>query len=80
MLEDEKIVPTLSDKIKELIEKYRNVVSENEDLRREIVGLKVQNEALNSRLRDAEDDLTMKNLTDEELYKEIEDVLNNERA
>lgn len=75
MFEEQKIVPTLGDKIKELIEKYREATSENEKLRNEIVAVKAQNEALTSRLGKLEEDMVVKNLTEDELFKEIENVL-----
>lgn len=75
MFEEQKIVPTLGDKIKELIEKYKQTCLENENLRNEIVAVKAQNEALNSRLGKLEEDMVVKNLTEDELFKEIENVL-----
>ncbi|VYT10549.1 hypothetical protein [Campylobacter ureolyticus] len=75
MFEEQKIVPTLGDKIKELIEKYKEATDENEKLRNEIVAVKAQNEALTSRLGKLEEDMVVKNLTEEELFKEIENVL-----
>ncbi len=75
MFEEQKIVPTLGDKIKELIEKYKEATSENEKLRNEIVAVKAQNEALTSRLGKLEEDMVVKNLTEDELFKEIENVL-----
>lgn len=75
MFEEQKIVPTLGDKIKELIEKYKEATNENEKLRNEIVALKAQNEALTSRLGKLEEDMVVKNLTEDELFKEIENVL-----
>lgn len=75
MFEEQKIVPTLGDKIKELIEKYKEATDENEKLRNEIVAVKAQNEALTSRLGKLEEDMVVKNLTEDELFKEIENVL-----
>lgn len=75
MFEEQKIVPTLGDKIKELIEKYKEATNENEKLRNEIVAVKAQNEALTSRLGKLEEDMVVKNLTEDELFKEIENVL-----
>ncbi|NLK66637.1 MAG: hypothetical protein GX282_04085 [Campylobacteraceae bacterium] len=75
MFQTQEIVPTLSDKVKELIAKYKESTDENESLRNEVVALKAQNEALNSRLDKLEEDIVVKNLTEEELFKEIEDVL-----
>lgn len=75
MFESQEIVPTLGDKVKELIKKYKESMDENENLRNEIVSLKAQNEALNSRLEKLEEDMVVKNLTEDELFKEIEDVL-----
>ena len=75
MFEEQKIVPTLGDKIKELIEKYKEATSENEKLRNEIVAVKAQNEALTLRLGKLEEDMVVKNLTEDELFKEIENVL-----
>ena len=75
MFEEQKIVPTLGDKINEVIEKYKEATSENEKLRNEIVAVKAQNEALTSRLGKLEEDMVVKNLTEDELFKEIENVL-----
>ena len=75
MFEEQKIVPTLGDKIKELIEKYKEATNENEKLRNEIVAVKAQNEALTSILGKLEEDMVVKNLTEDELFKEIENVL-----
>lgn len=75
MFEEQKIVPTLGDKIKELIEKYKEAINENEKLRNEIVAVKAQNEALTSRLGKLEEDMVIKNLTEDELFKEIENIL-----
>lgn len=78
--ENENVVPTLNDKVKELIEKYKNVVKDNENLRNELISAKAQNEALNLQLDKLEEDITVKSLSDDELFKEIEDVLSSERA
>lgn len=78
--ESDSVVPTLGDKVKELIEKYKSVVSQNESLRNELTATKAQNEALSLQLDKLEEDITEKNLSDDELFKEIEDVLNSERA
>lgn len=78
--ESENVVPTLSDKVKELIGKYKSLVSENESLRNELIASKAQNEALNLQLDKLEEDITVKSLTEDELFKEIEDVLSSERA
>ena len=75
MFEKQEIVPTLGDKVKELIGKYKEASDENELLRNELVALTAQNEALNARLEKLEEDIVVKSLTEDELFKEIEDVL-----
>ena len=75
MFENQEIVPTLGDKVKELIGKYKEASDENELLRNELVALTAQNEALNARLEKLEEDIVVKSLTEDELFKEIEDVL-----
>ncbi|NLY04183.1 MAG: hypothetical protein GXZ15_05020 [Campylobacter sp.] len=78
--ESESVVPTLSGKVKELIAKYKSISSENEQLRNELTASKAQNEALNFQLNKLEEDITVKGLTEDELFQEIEHVLSDERA
>ncbi|CZE47585.1 hypothetical protein [Campylobacter geochelonis] len=75
MFEEQKVVPTLSDKVKELIAKYKDALAQNEQLRNEIVAVKAQNEALSAELGKLEEDIVFKTLTEDELYKEIENIL-----
>ncbi|WP_297574763.1 hypothetical protein [uncultured Campylobacter sp.] len=73
--EEKAAVTTLTDKVKELIKKYEDSLIENERLRTEITAIKAQNEALSVELAKMEEDIVMKNLTEEDLFKEIESVL-----
>ncbi|PSM51485.1 hypothetical protein CBLAS_1340 [Campylobacter blaseri] len=75
MFEEQKTTKNLGDKVKELIEKYQELKEENKNLRNELVSVKTQNEALSNNLGKLEEDIIMKNLTEEELFKEIEDIL-----
>ncbi|MCI6988441.1 MAG: hypothetical protein MR902_02575 [Campylobacter sp.] len=75
MFEEQKVVTTLGDKINELITRYESECETNKSLRNELAAVKAQNEALNLQLAKLEEDITMKSLTEEDLFKQIEDVL-----
>lgn len=75
MFEEQKTTKNLGDKVKELIEKYQELKEENKNLRNELISVKTQNEALSNNLGKLEEDILVKNLTEDELFKEIEDIL-----
>lgn len=75
MFEDNKGINSLSDKVLELIIKYKELKNENEALRSELVSLRAKNEAINLQLVQLEDNIVAKNLTEDELFKQIENVL-----
>lgn len=75
MFEDKKVVATLSDKVNELIKKYQELSVSNEKLRNELVAAKAQNEALNLQLSKLEEDIIVKNLNEDDLFKQIESIL-----
>lgn len=78
MLEEQKVVTTLADKVSELIKRYQEVCEQNEELRNELVTVKAQNEALNSQLTKLEEDMIMKNLSEDDLMQQIQNVLGEE--
>jgi len=65
----------LSEKIAELIEKFKELKAEVEVLRAENAQLKAQNETVTMQLTSLEDNMELKNITENELLKEIEDIL-----
>jgi len=82
--------PTLGDKIAELIAKYKAVCEENEKLKAdieqqkaeverlkgEVAGFNAKREALDAQISQLEDDASIKQMSEEELFKQIDDVLN----
>ena len=77
---------TLSDKITELIKKFKDTQFELElaqdeisSLRNEIVSLKAQNEAINLQILGLEDAIESKSINENEMLAQIEEVLNDER-
>lgn len=71
------ITNTLSQKIVELMEKYKYLVSENERLMNELTQAKAKCEAQSYEISKLEDELLNKNLIEEETLKAIEQVLAN---
>lgn len=86
MFEEEDILLTLTNKVNNLLQKYDELVRENENMHNEIVTLKAQNEAKTNQIFRLEERLSQKNSTADELLRRIEGVLgkpeeqNDERA
>ncbi len=74
-LTEEKSIATLSQRIDELIEKYQDVVAQNEALRQEVVKAKALAEAKNVQIAKLEHDLIHKNVNADDLLSKIEAVL-----
>ena len=74
-LTEEKSIATLSQRIDELIEKYQDVVAQNEALRQEDVKPKALAEAKNVQIAKLEHDLIHKNVNADDLLSKIEAVL-----
>lgn len=79
MFEENKQTETLSDKVAELIRRYQDLRAQNEALRNEIVALKGQNEALNVQISKLENDMAFMNLSEEDLFSQIENVLEDKQ-
>lgn len=71
------ITNTLSQKIVELMEKYKYLVSENERLMNELTQAKAKCEAQAYEISKLEEELLNKNLIEEETLKSIEQLLGN---
>ena len=65
----------LNQKVGELIRRYRDLRLENERLRNELMEVKAQNETINLTLKELEDGILEANLSENDLLKEIESVL-----
>ena len=65
----------LNQKVGELIRRYRDLRLENERLRNELMEAKAQNETINLTLKELEDGILEANLSENDLLKEIESVL-----
>jgi regulator of replication initiation timing len=76
MFEEERSVSVLAAKINELIEKYKEVVAENETLRQEVVKAKALNEAQRVQIAKLEQDVIYKDVNADDLLSKIEAVLN----
>ncbi len=66
------LLEKLSTKIDELLQKYENLKNENENLRRELVTCKAQNEEKDKEIERLSDELALKNLEIDEIIKRIE--------
>ncbi len=75
MFEEEKNITTLSQKIDELLERYKDLVAQNESLRQEVVKAKALAEAKNVQIAKLEQDLIHKNVDTDDLFSKIEAVL-----
>lgn len=75
MFEEEKNISTLSQKITELLEKYKDLLAQNEALRQEVVKAKALAEAKNVQIAKLEQDLIHKNVNSDDLLSKIEAVL-----
>lgn len=75
MFEEERNITTLSQKIDELLERYKDVVAQNEALRQEVVKAKALAEAKNVQIAKLEQDLIHKNVNADDLLSKIEAVL-----
>ncbi len=75
MFAEERSVTTLSQKIDELLERYKDLVEQNESLRQEVVKAKALAEAKNVQIAKLEHDLIHKNVNADDLLSKIEAVL-----
>ena len=75
MFEEEKNISTLSQKITELLEKYKDLYSENETLRQEVIKAKALAEAKTVQIAKLEQDLINKDANADDLMSKIEAVL-----
>lgn len=75
MFEDEKNIHTLSHKVGELLEKYNDLLAQNEALRQEVVKAKAGAEAKNVQIAKLEQDLISKGMESDDLFSKIEAVL-----
>lgn len=75
MAEEEKSIGVLAQKIYELIEKYKELQTQNETLRQEIVKVKALNEAQAIQIAKLEKDVINKNVNADDLLSKIEAVL-----
>lgn len=75
MFEQGTTIATLSDKINELLEKYKDLQVQNESLRQEVVKAKALAEAKDVQIAKLENDLIGKNINADDLMSKIEAVL-----
>lgn len=75
MFEEEKNMSTLSQKIMELLERYKALQVQNEELRQEVVKAKAMAEAKNVQIAKLEHDLINKDVNADDLLSKIEAVL-----
>lgn len=75
MFEEERNISTLSQKITELLEKYKDLQAQNEALRQEVVKAKALAEAKNVQIAKLEQDLINKDVNADDLLSKIEAVL-----
>ncbi|ACZ12617.1 MAG: hypothetical protein JW802_07260 [Campylobacterales bacterium] len=75
MFEEVKNVSLLSQKIDELLEKYKALEAQNETLRQELVTAKAVAEAKNVQIAKLEQDLIHKDVNADDLLSKIEAVL-----
>jgi len=75
MFAEEKNITTLSEKIEELLTRYKDVVAQNEALRQEVVKAKALSEAKDIQIAKLENDLIHKGLSGDDLLSKIEAVL-----
>ena len=75
MFEEERSINLLSQRIDELIEKYKEMIEENETLRQEVVKVKALNEAQRVQISKLEQDVISKDINADDLLSKIEAVL-----
>ena len=75
MFEEERNISTLTQKITELLEKYKDLLAQNEALRQEVVKAKALAEAKNVQIAKLEQDLISKDVNSDDLLSKIEAVL-----
>lgn len=75
MFEEERNISTLSQKITELLEKYKDLLAQNEALRQEVIKAKALAEAKNVQIAKLEQDLINKDVNADDLLSKIEAVL-----
>ena len=75
MFEEERNISTLTQKITELLEKYKDLQAQNEALRQEVIKAKALAEAQNVQIAKLEQDLINKDVNADDLLSKIEAVL-----
>lgn len=76
-MNDTNITSALGQKISELMEKYKFLISENERLMNELTQAQAKCEAQAYEINKLEEELLNKNLKDEETLRSIEQLLGN---
>ena len=69
-------IKILSQKIDELLKKYKELKEENERLKNEIATIKASNEAKDSHIKSLEEKVNISELESEDILSKIEEVLN----
>ena len=75
MFENDVKKVSLAQEVAELIKTFKELKAQNETLRNDLVALKGQNEALSIQISKLENDANERVLNDDELFKEIDEVL-----
>ncbi len=75
MVSEERTISTLSEKIEELLARYKDLVAQNEALRQEVITSKALAEAKDVQIAKLENDLIQKGLGGDDLLSKIEAVL-----
>ena len=75
MFEESKTAISLSEKIQDLLLRYKELKDENERLSNELMSAKALNEVKDAQILKLEDDLRYKALEDEDICGKIEAVL-----
>jgi cell division protein FtsB len=74
-LKEEITVNKLADKVNDLLVRFEDIKSQNDQLRQEVVTLRAQNEAKNIQIEKLEEDLMNKNIESDDIFTKIEEVL-----
>jgi FtsZ-binding cell division protein ZapB len=75
MFSEEITVSKLVEKVNDLLSRFENLKLQNDTLRQEVMTLKAQNEAKDIEIEKLQEDLTSKNIEEDDMLGKIEEIL-----
>lgn len=75
MFEENQSVSSLVSKVEDLLQKFQEIKTHNEELRQELISVKAQNEAKDNQITKLQEELRSREVESEDIFGKIEAVL-----